>query len=136
MEPSKIPGIKLKTGLGCRDVQNAAGRRRRLARRAQAVILAIHHKVVVVSSAIPELFVVLRNSRADGHWLSKIERSALDGGDFAGRNRCGIDRRVSVGIDRQLVIENVTRAAGEIEVGMMRQIDQRRFVRGRQVIHN
>ena len=71
--------------------------------------------------------------RADRGRRAKVERRSFDRRKLAGRNQRRIDRRVSIGVDRQLVPEDVA-AAGKIEITVLRQVDVRRLVGPRQVV--
>ena len=67
--------------------------------------------------------------------LAEVERRALDGGDLAGRDQRAVDRRVVVGGEHQLVVVDRRRAgAGEIEVGVIGQVDRRGLVGRRLVV--
>ena len=69
--------------------------------------------------------------RAQG---AEIENRAGDGNDLAGRNVVGVGRRVGVGEDAHLVIEDGRRIV-EVEVGVLGEVDQRRRVGHRLDFH-
>ena len=82
-----------------------------------------------------DLLVVGIDARANGGGLRKVERSAIDGLQFTGGNQAGIDRREFRSVQREHVAEDVAFAlAGEIEVGVIGEVDDGVFVGGRGVI--
>ena len=72
-------------------------------------------------------------SRADRLGAGEVHRRALDRLELAQRDQRVVDRQVAVGVERQLVVEHVARAgAGQVPVGVVGQVDDRRLVgRGR-----
>ena len=63
---------------------------------------------------------------------AEVEWRVCDAREFAGRDQGGVDRRVAICIDHELMIEHVARAfALQVEIRMLGEIDDRRFVGGR-----
>ena len=100
--------------------------------RGQQVELAVglgEHPVVVVALAELELLVVLVDAGADGGGLAEVKRRAVHGRQFAGRDQGAVHRGVSVGGDHDDVAEDVA-FAGEIEIGVLGQVDDGVLVGG------
>src|SRR5439155_23230099 len=102
------------------------------------VAAAVEDEVVIVPAAVANLGVLaLINARADGHRRPKIERSASDGRDLASRDESRVHRRHRVGVDGELVPENVTGPiTRKIPVAVLREIDGRRLVARRLIVDN
>src|SRR5690606_26321983 len=106
-------------------------------RELESVAVAVQHVVVVVPAAELDLLVVGIDAGPDRGLRAEIERCAFDARELARRNERSIDGRVAIRIDRELVTEHVARAvAGQVEVGMLREIHDGRFVRRRVVIED
>ena len=90
---------------------------------------AAEHEVVVVAAHEVKLLVVCAEALPDGVRAAEVERRALHFGEFAGRNRLGIDRREVLGMNRQLVVQNVARAAREAPERVVRQVENGGLVR-------
>ena len=71
---------------------------------------------------------------ADRAQRAEIVDRAGDGDDLAGRNVVGVGRRIGVGEDAHLVIEDGRRIV-EVEIGVLGEVDQRRRVGGRLDLH-
>ena len=122
----KIARVELHARFGGRDLEGPAGLRLDDSRgAAQAAGRAVQHPVVIVAAAVLQLRIRLIDARADRGRLAEIERRAFNRRELARRNQRRIDRRVAIGVDRQLVTEDVARS-GEIEVAVLRQVDVRR----------
>ena len=68
---------------------------------------------------------IVRDVRADACRRPEIERRAGHRSQFARRDLRGVDRCVAVRVDLDNVVEHVTVAvAGEVEVGVLREIDR------------
>ena len=65
---------------------------------------------------------------ADRRRLFEAHRSSGDGSENPRRDQAGIDGRIAVGNQGQLVAEDVARPAGQVEVAVMGQVDHRRLV--------
>ena len=91
---------------------------------------------MVVAAAVANLRVLsLANACTDGHRRPKIERCASDRGDLTGRDERRVHRRHRVGVDGELVGENVTASvAGKVPVRVLREIDRRRLVTRRPIV--
>ncbi len=90
---------------------------------------------MIVSAAIDHLWVVCADACADRHPLAEVEGRAGHGGKLPGRDQGRIDRRVAIGVDREDVIADPAHTvAGEIEVGVTREINHGWFIRCRLVI--
>ena len=89
---------------------------------------------MIVAAAIDQLLIAVADAIANTGRLAEVERRAFDRRD-ARWNRGRVHRRVFVRIDRELVVEDSARTvAGQVEVGMARQVDHRRLVGGRRVV--
>ena len=132
----EVPGVELHPGLRGQDLHHAAGFRLRDARRKrQAVSGAVDYKVVIVALSEFQLLVVRIDARTDRCRLAKVERGALDLPEFAGGNQCGVNRSKPVGVDHNLVLENIpVPLTRQVEVRMVREIEHRVFVRRRSVV--
>src|SRR5438067_10436387 len=131
----KISRVELHARFGGRYVQRSAAGRIHYARRvAQRAARAVQHDVVVVAFAVAELLVLGVDAPADRGRTAELERRAFDRRQLAGRNERRVDRREPIGVDRQLVPQDVAvPLAREVEVAVLRQVDWRRFV-GRCVV--
>ncbi len=84
---------------------------------------------MIVAAAELNLRVVRADSRPDSGGLGEVERSVFYGFQFAGWDQTGIHRRIAIGVDCKLILQDVAfPLTGEIEVGMVRQIDHRVLV--------
>ena len=96
----------------------------------QAIPFYLTHPVHVISAAKTNLVVVGADAFADLVRLAEIERRAFYRSQISRRDELTADRRDLVGVDRQLMIEHIPRSrAGEVEIGMVRQIDERILIR-------
>jgi hypothetical protein len=69
--------------------------------------------------------------------MAEVERRAVDRRKLACRNQRRVDRRETIRLQRQLMIEDVAGArSGEVEVAVLREIDRRGLVRRRGVLHD
>src|SRR5438067_8545883 len=127
----KIAGIKLQAWLGGGDLHRATTRGFDDARGEYQGVCgraaAIQNEVVIVAVAVANLRVLsLIYSRSDRSWRPEVERRALHGCDLARRYQRGVDWRDRIGVDGEHVSQDVAgRVAGEIPIGMLRQIDGR-----------
>src|SRR6267378_4065706 len=96
---------------------------------------AIEDEVVIVPVAVANLRVLtLVNARSDCHGCAKIERRPGYRRNLTRRDERRIHWRHRVGVDGQLVSENIPpRAAGQVPVAVLREIDWSRLV-GRRLI--
>ena len=98
-------------------------------RTAETFLVSTQHEIVIIASAGQfQLPVRLIYARADGHRRGEIHRRALNRFDFARRNQSLIYRSKGVGIHLQLMIKNGS-APGEIEIGMVCQVDDGFLIR-------
>lgn len=68
--------------------------------------------------------------RTDRRRLAEIKRRARDGAEFSAGNQPLVDWGETVGGDRQFVAQDVARVLpGEVEVGVVREVDRRGLVR-------
>ena len=66
---------------------------------------------------------------------AEVERRAGDAGQLAGRDQALHDRRVAVGVDlHHVAVDGADALAGEVEVGVLRDVDRRRLVGLRVVV--
>ena len=132
----KIPRVELYSRLCGQNFQYAAGAGIGNARRQrQAVARAIQNKVVVVAPAEFNLLVIGVDARPNGCGLAEVKWSAFDLPQFAGGNQRVVHRSEPVGVDLNLVLQDVALAlAGEIEVRVVGEIQHRVFVGGRGVV--
>src|SRR5438105_14401449 len=80
----EVPGVKLYSRFGRKDVQRASARRLGEVRRVHQAIhrSAVEDEVVVLPGAVANLGVLAAiNPCSDGGWRSKIERRVGDRGD-------------------------------------------------------
>src|ERR1700752_3046944 len=74
------------------------------------------------------------DARADRRGLPEVERRFVDWCELAGRDEPGVNGCVAVGVDPNLVSQDVTDAlTPKVEVGVLGQVDWRGLVRGRLV---
>src|SRR6516164_3252549 len=129
--PKEIAAIKLHPGLSRQDLHESAGGR--LINRGhefQVFSLAIEHPVLIVASAKIQLLIVVPDAGSDLHRLLEIERSAGHGPQFASRNQTLVDWSEPARSDHQFVPQDVAGSTIlEVEVRMLREIDDRRFIR-------
>ena len=133
----KISGVKLDAGFGGPDFHDTAGGGLDDARGKKFLVAGGHaqDKVVVVTTAEFYLLIVGIDARADGGGFAKVEGRAGDVAQLSSRNQAGIHGSELVGGNHQLVGENVAvTLAGEIEVGVIGEIDDGFFVGGGGII--
>src|SRR5580704_7510058 len=99
----------------------------------QRSTFTIEDPVVVVAMAAMNLFIVGVNPRADSCGLAKIKRSRFHRFQFASRNEPGVDRSESGSMQRKLMVQDVA-LSSEIEIRMIRQIDDCVFVRRSRIL--
>ena len=91
---------------------------------------------MVVAAAAPSA--ARRRRRCARRWPSGLRKSngvPATGAQLAGRDQRRVDRREAVRVDQQLVAEDVARAlAGEVEVGVVGEVDDRGLVGRRRVV--
>ena len=121
----EVAGIELNARLRCLDCHFAAALRiSNDGGHTQRTGVAIEHPVVIVAAAELQLLVVVVNPRSDHFRLAKIKRRARHRGN-AGRNQVGVHRRVLVGIDLDLVVENrAIVIAIQVEIGVVGDVDR------------
>src|SRR5580693_4136530 len=71
---------------------------------------AIQYPVVIVSTASMKLFIVCADTRSNCSRLAKIERSPFHGFQLSRRNQSGIHGSKARGVQRELMVQNVTLA--------------------------
>ena len=128
-----VARIELQPRLGRGDVERAARHGilepGGVARRC-AISAAAQHEIVVVPIAASDLLVIRVDARANLGRLPKIERRSRHGPDLAGGDLGIVGRRVLIGVDRQMMPENVAVPfAGKVEVAVLRQVDGRGVIR-------
>src|SRR5205814_3603699 len=131
----EVASIELNPGLGGEDLHDAPGFRLRDSRgERQAGAGTIQDKIVIVAPAEFQLFVGIVNTGSDGGGPAEVEGCAFDLAQLAGRDQGGVNRSKSVRVNHDLVLENTSvPLAGEVEVGMVGQIEHRIFVGRRRV---
>src|SRR5215468_2787338 len=105
----EVPGVELHAGLRRVDLHDPA--RNGIGEacgEAQLVCRLVEDVVVVIARAELQLFVAFVDPRADTGRPREVQGRALDGPQLTGGNRRRVDRREAVGVDRQIVIENVS----------------------------
>ncbi len=125
-----VPGVELDTRLRGQDLEQTTGARviERRGQR-QGVVLRVEAIVVVVATGVPIGWGKLGDPGADLHRLGEIHHRILDRLDLAGGYPAAIDRGVVIRGDHQLVVENRSAAGtGQVEVGVMGQVDRRGLV--------
>ena len=132
----EVARVELDPRLGGEDLERAAALRLDdPGDLAQLARLAAQHEVVVVAAAALQLLVGRVDARADRCRLAEVERRAVDRLHLAGRDQRRVDRREAVGLELQLVAEDRALAlAGQVEVGVVREVDDRRRVGRRRVV--
>src|ERR1700758_2859665 len=120
----EISRIKLDSGLRGGDFQHApAGRFIHACSQRKAVAFAINHPVVVVAVAQHELFVTIIDARSHSRGLREIERRSFDRSKFTRGDETLIDRREAVGVEREVVIQNIAVAfSGQVEITVLSEI--------------
>ena len=89
---------------------------------------AVDHEIMVVAAAGPEL----RGPGAERAFRGEIQVRLVDTFDLTGGDEGRVDDGVGVGVEGELVVQHVS-ATGEVEVGVVREIDGRGLVRRRRV---
>ena len=134
----KIAGIELNCRFGRKDFHHSpavglaypGGQR-------QALVFAVDYKGVIVSTPQLQLLIIVIDARADGRGPSEIQGRALDRAQFSGRNQGRVNRRETVGVDHELVPQNVAAAfAGQVEVAVMGKIEGCGFVGDGMLVQN
>ena len=91
--------------------------------------VAAQHPVVVVAVPHPELVEIIIDVLADAHGLAEIHRRAGDLEDAAVWQRLAVRPRIFVGENLHLLVEHRTaRVAVEVEIRMVREVDDRVLV--------
>src|ERR1700683_897273 len=86
---------------------------------------------MIVTSGQLELLIILIDARADYRGRAEIERRARDDAQLASGNQTGGHGRKAIGLEHQLIAENVRAAgSGEIEIGMVGEVKDGVFIRG------
>ena len=89
---------------------------------------------MIIAVPLPEVDVVRVDRLADGARRGKIKGRKCNAAEPADRNHRGIRGRDLIAVDLQYIVENAAVAlAVEIEVGVVRQIDRRLFIRHRMI---
>ena len=84
---------------------------------------------MVIPLSVCQLFERLINMRTNGNSRTQIHRSSFNGIKCTGRNQGCIYRDICVGGNHQRMIQDLrTRNTGKIEITMVRQIHNSRFV--------
>lgn len=128
----EISGIKLEAGFGGFDGESAAGGGfgEDGGGHEFAVVFFLEDEVVIVAKAVFELLVLVTDAVADAGGFVEVEGGVFDGGN-AGGDGGGIDGGVVGGVDLEVVVKNGFGAvAGEVEVGMVGEIDDGGFIGG------
>ncbi len=124
----KIARVKLQARFGRENFQDAAAFRFGHPRhQLQLADFLVDDPVVIVAASELELFVVLPDARPNGRRSAEIKRRIVYRPQFPRRNQRRVNRREAVGQNRDLVVENVA-FAGQVEIGMLREIDDRVLV--------
>ena len=96
---------------------------------------AVKHEIVVIAAAALQLLVGRPDAGADGHRLAEVEWRAGHIGHHARGYQGGVDRGERVGCQCQLVPQHIANAGtGQVEVGMVGQVDMGRPVGGGAVV--
>src|SRR5262245_50078377 len=125
----KIARVELHTWLGCVDLHypatsglvHSGGQR-------QLRVAFIQYVVVIVATTKNQLIIVLVDAGADGRRRAEIHGRAFDTSQLAGRNQSLVHWSESVRVYHYLVAQ-IRAAAGEVEEGVVGQVDHRRLVR-------
>src|SRR5712691_11117936 len=132
----KVARVELQSRLGRRHVERAAGRG---IDDAGGVLKAFtgtrEDEVVVVAEAASELRMFFPDALADPGRLPEVEWRARYWRELPAGNERRVDRRIAIGIDLHQMVEDVATALpGKIEVGVLRQVHDGRFVGRRFVV--
>src|SRR6266852_7513818 len=133
----EISSIKLQPRLRCGYVHYAPALRIvSLCRREhRAWRFVVQHPVMIVAPAELELLLVLVDPRANRKRLQKIKRRVPHLAKLARGNQRRVHGSKPAGVNRHLLLQYVAISlAGQVEVGMMRQIEDRVFVSRRAVV--
>ena len=130
----EVARVELHAGLGGQHVHDAAAaglaHRRRHRQHAAAVV---QHVVVVVAHRRRARH--LADARPDGREAREVHHRAAHRRDLAGRDQRVVHRREPVRHQHQFVAEDVALpVAGQVEVAVVRQVDDGRLVGGRGVV--
>ena len=95
---------------------------------------AVQHEVVVVAVAAPQLLVCRHRSARRWRSASGSRTACLRRRDLAGRDQRLVNRRVAIGVERELMVQDVAAPASrQVEVAVIGQVDRRRLVARRVV---
>ncbi len=135
----EVARVELGARLGRPGLQHAAGGRigdRRDQLQRGVTRRAIEHEVVVVALPDHDLLVGVADPRADRRRRREVERRPRDRSDHAGRDQRGVDRRVVVGLEPEdVILDRAGALTAEVEVRVVREVDDRRLVGGGVVVH-
>ena len=118
--------IELNTGFGGGDLEDSTRLRFHDFRgRSKITRFAVHDVAVVVATSSIDRLV---DAGSDVFGFREVHARSRDRGQFAGGDRTFVHRQVFIGEQRQLMIEDRSiGGAGQVPVGMVRQIEHRRF---------
>ena len=126
----KITRVKLGAGLGSPNFQGSTARRfLDDGSQSQGAGGMVQNPIMIIPGPELDLLVVAINPLANRQWLAKIQRGAPNRSQFPGGYQSAVDRRKSVGIDLDDVVEDVA-LGRQIEIGMMGQVAHRLFIGG------
>src|SRR5215211_4770989 len=134
----EVARVELDAGLVGEDLQHPpAARVLQPGRQLQPGAAPVEHPVVVVAAADLELLeAVVTDALADPGRTGEVHRRAGHRVDGPRGDQGGVDRGVAAGPQEQLVVVDVARAlTGQVPVGVVGQVDDRRGVGGRLVPH-
>ena len=90
---------------------------------------------MVQTLAVPQLLVVDGEHVAEPAGLAQVERAAVDRAHLARRQQCGVRRGVGGCRDAEhVVVDRAAALAVEVEVRVVRDVERRGPVRGRDVV--
>ena len=136
----EVPGVELDSGLGREDLENSAAvglqHTRRADHRRVGGAAPVEHPVVVVTAADHELLEAVADPVSDRGRPGEVHRRAGHRIDCAGRDQRRIHRGVVGRVELQdVIVDRSGSLAFEVPVGVVRQVDDRRLVRRRPVVH-
>jgi len=128
----KITAVKLDPGFGREYLQHpTAARFENFRRRLQTVAGgSFENPVMVIAASELELLILLIDPGANRGWPREIKGTALHGLQIPCGNQVLVNRCEFQGMQEQLMIQDFTaHHAGQIEVAVVREIDNRILVR-------
>ena len=136
----EVPGVELDSGLCREDLEHSAAvgllHTRRADHRRVAGAAPVEYPVVVVTAADHELLEAVADPVSDRGRPGEVHRRTRHRIDCACRDQRRIHRGVVRRVQLQdVIVDRAGALAFQVPVGVVRQVDDRRLVRRRPVVH-